>query len=429
MSGIYRSERIIHSATRSYDRYFANGSVARNQNLSQNGYQVTTSYRTFGPEAELINDLSEPHLLTRTGYSPISWTDTGHPFDTYKKLFASSNKRVSLRLPSRIGFVGSYIPKALAGWAEIPPMTSNEIALNGTRLFNSAVPTASATNIVRTAGELVKDGLPSFYSRVIVQWQRNNSALRNAGSDYLNVSFGWLPFISDFLELLRTVIMSRDIVEQYVRDAGREVHRRRRMPFQTVSTSTKVLESNSFFREAQGLGNIDDWLAKYGRTSVVSTLRQEYTFTGMFMYFLHDQDEILDRARYYASLAEKLLGLQLTPSLLWELQPFSWLIDWNLNIGSYLHAAENYSRDGLVLKYGYLQRHSVANNEVTLSDMQLKNGRNAKPFSMHPTWCSYLTMRKERVRAQPFGFALSPPVYDGRQWATLAALAASRHGG
>jgi hypothetical protein len=124
----------------------------------------------------------------------------------------------------------------------------------------------------------------------------------------------------------------------------------------------------------------------------------------------------MEQMRKYASLARKLVGFRLSPEVLWELQPWSWLVDWVFNVGQILENIESFQTDGLVMRYGYLMCTDVVSTETTAI---FSNGvfNRLGPITKRAT-----VTRKLRVRATPYGFGLDPATWSPERWAILAAL-------
>jgi len=95
-------------------------------------------------------------------------------------------------------------------------------------------------------------------------------------------------------------------------------------------------------------------------------------------------------------------------------------LDYFATFGILATNVSRFSSDGLVMKYGYLMRHSTSIRTYTQNGVVFANA-NPGPFAI-----TLKTERKERVRATPFGFGLNPNSFTGRQWAILAALALTK---
>jgi hypothetical protein len=248
---------------------------------------------------------------------------------------------------------------------------------------------------------------------------------RSAGSGYLNYSFGWKPFISDLTAYVGNLFKMTEQYLQFSRDSGRQV--RRAMEFDTITKiekSTVEQSAINFLTYYDPAGR--DWFHANGdvsfgpHTRTVNTT-QTYKFSGAYTYFLNEPDGFIGTLLYHKQLASKLLGLELSPELLWELAPWSWLFDWKTNIGIAVSNNTRFGQDNLVLKYGYLQRYTIVETTYTQEGTRFYNGYMPGPVSTF-----YTTRVKERVRATPYGFSLNPSDLTDNQWAILLALGLSK---
>jgi len=140
-------------------------------------------------------------------------------------------------------------------------------------------------------------------------------------------------------------------------------------------------------------------------------------FSGSYRYFVNGDDTLWAKLKAADQLANKLMGTRLTLETLWEAMPFSWLFDWYLNIGTLISNAQAFSSDDLVLRYGYLMNTTVSEYVKTTDDSFGFTSKDRAPIST-----SYRTTRKQRFRANPYGFAQNPNSFSGKQWAILGAL-------
>jgi hypothetical protein len=354
--------------------------------------------------------------------------DQGHEFDTSKKwteLFTfvnlySSGHRLRYEGPLDLSLgAGTTFP----GWNSIvsDKQTSRLHAL-GNRAISESSPTAPEAGLVTLVGELSSlpliPGLQSFRS----------FTPRSAGSEYLNVEFGIKPLIRDIQTLAQAVLSSKKLVEQYRRDAGRVVRRRRFLVDGDVQTSVQVdtpilLGIPRYYRKGSSTPySATTFFAQTSPRGIVHTRTSEDVwFSGAFSYFLEETDTLLGKLSAYEQMANRLLGGRLDASAVWELTPWSWLIDWFADISSFVGRVNRLSSDSLVLRYGYVMHH--VHHEVTL---MLPN-QPTRFGQVVPT--PQLTFHgdvKRRVRSTPYGFGLDVEALTPSRWAILAALGLTR---
>lgn len=123
----------------------------------------------------------------------------------------------------------------------------------------------------------------------------------------------------------------------------------------------------------------------------------------------------------YASEAEKLLGLQVTPEVLWNLAPWSWLSDWFFNVGSLMTNFSALGKDNVVMRRGYMMGHDMTTVTYSNPGVSLYQSLPSGPISQ-----SFTAETKARRRAHPYGFGVTHSQLTAKQAAILAALGISR---
>jgi hypothetical protein len=246
-------------------------------------------------------------------------------------------------------------------------------------------------------------------------------AAKLAGKEFLNLSFGWLPFISDITSLSNAATKAHTVISQYERDSGKVVRRKYRFPFVHDSSET-IYSTNVGLGYAAGTSNaIDDPSHRGNVVRKVETFRDRW-FSGAFTYHLpSDSDSRLALGKA-AQEAEKLLGTPLSPETLWNLTPWSWAVDWFTNTGDYLHNLNAFAANGLVMRYGYMMEHTIVKHTYThvgASGITGKLDMTVPPLVL-------VTESKKRVQANPFGFGISWDGLSPFQLSIAAALGLSR---
>lgn len=176
---------------------------------------------------------------------------------------------------------------------------------------------------------------------------------------------------------------------------------------QTISGHWPVLGSVFYGRNPNGTLDL-------GSYTMFSETIQKVWFSARFRYWIPDIGSIQWKRR--AKLAY--FGLMPSPSMVWELTPWSWLVDWFSNAGDVFSNMTNPIAENLVAKYAYVmgttQRQTACESSVTVGHTPIKY-----------TWTGGFT-RKQRSAASPFGFGLSDGDLSARQWSILSALGISR---
>jgi hypothetical protein len=228
---------------------------------------------------------------------------------------------------------------------------------------------------------------------------------KSAGSEYLNVEFGWLPLVNGLRSFAKTVHDSDQITRAHQELANRVIQRGYEFPTLTESHAEPVGFS-SIPGNGGGFSGGGRWQSK----------SQHKWFEAEYIFYLPTGTSMNDKVRRFGSYARKLYGIDLSPEVVWNLAPWSWAADWFSNVGDVMHNASAFGTDGLVMRHGYVMCHT--RKEISDSG---KNPLNGAFVTKHT-----VSERKTRRAATPYGFDVS---YDGltnRQKAVVAALGLSR---
>lgn len=357
--------------------------------------------------------------------------DNGHEFWSEKQSVWFSHANSFLQgQDKRYFYKGPIIPSLVSGSMIYPSIPSwGSWAIDGRDLSTAAAPTNPVNNTAVTLGELLMEGLPNIKRlsdtmQAVLGGRRDpNKAVADTGADFiLSYEFGFRPLAQDIATLAQTCLESVKIISTFARNSGRIVRRRRSFP----------TESSFSMSEVAGFGNLanigspawDVFYApngtserKYGKVTLQTTMTSNVWFSGAFTYFVTEGNSLGERLSRYEQLANKLLGTRITPDVIWQVTPWSWLIDWFYDVSSATRAFSTFYNDGLIMRYGYVMRRVTVENTYTLQNVNFVNGPSG-PFSI-----SYRTQRLERKRADVFGWGINPASgWTPRQWNIAASL-------
>jgi hypothetical protein len=399
------------------------------------GSQSTYSYRTgrsSGADSKDYEFLSGPELRGRVMFEHRTQYDAGHEFRTSKLNctgpthssvvvpYDTGGRRWEYRGPLWCSIVGD--PYSSAG---IDP-TPSVIEGWGNDAISQTIPTESEASLAQFMGEL-RERFPSVPGAQFLYHGIRNPQ-KTAGDEFLNLEFGVKPMIKDITDLASSVINFRKIVDQFDRDSKQWI-RRKKMLADTSDTSLVVNGPGNVAAFSSVVANATNPISRmFSGVPLALDKRIEFSqrvwFSGCYTYYLHKADSFMDRVARYEQLANKLLGSRITPSTVWELTPWSWLIDWHVDVGSYLRSLEAFRSDSLTLRYGYLMCETRTKIIYTVPvNMKSRLGTYFGSPSV-----SFEKSSKTRTRANPYGFG-STSNYSPRQWAILGALGLSRSPG
>lgn len=404
-----------------------------------NPRQVTTSYRTSGPlgvdSSDSLEDVvdqsvdykSKFHALKSQQRNDTSGADTGHDFNTLKQSIEVGSSAAHLEgvdggrkwrydgpvIPD-LGFTfpGTFYHGSLFGGA--PDVDVN---VYGPTAIKLTAPTNPIEALAVGLAELKSEGFPPSVN--LDHWKKMTASARTAGEAHLEIQFGWLPLMSDIQKTFYAIKNASRLLDQFQRDSGGTIRRRMTFPTTVTETTYDDMYTTAWAENVSPSGFASMWQGRSTGGVLTEHLRTQNTvsFSGAFTYFLQRDNSTLNKLKAYEQKINHLLGTRVTPETLWNLAPWSWLSDWKLNIGDNISNAVRLSEDGLVLKYGYLMSETITDHTLLLRGPVPAMGGSCGPISI-----TFTTVRKERVRATPYGFAINPNSFNVRQWGILGAL-------
>ncbi len=429
MAGTFTNKRSLNNVYRSRKVSGTGGTVGVDASV-YTGFQLTTSYRTNRRQTD--EEAVQQWLdTTQNGYQPqyAGRYDNGHEFYTKKSVsglslpaFDGRTTRttspfypISYRGPLDVFKVGTDT----SVFPTVNPMTDSELLNLGSKAIANTTPTNPASSVVQTLGELITEGLPKALSAIPTLAERA-AILRSAGDKYLNVQFGWIPFLNDLFGIFRAVIEFNSIVRQYERDSGRWVRRKYRFPVLATASANISLGTGQVGMLGLSRSDIQSFFLSpgldTGNLSYMDTVQQRTWFSGCYTYYLNGGQQSLDKLVRAEDEINRVLGTRLTPDVIWQITPWTWLFDWFFNAQEAITNFSRFQSDSLVLRYGYLMRHTVASRIYAVGPLYLKSGGTITPKK------TFQVVQKERYRATPYGFALNVEDFNPQRIATLIAL-------
>jgi len=202
---------------------------------------------------------------------------------------------------------------------------------------------------------------------------------------------------------------------QYRRDAGRIVRRRVQGP--ETQDQTETVQHGVYLTMA-GSVTPTIHLQQAGTLTTTHTTFSKRWFSGAFQYFLPKEAT----ARHMAEL-DHLYGVMPDLTTMWNVVPYSWLVDWQSNLGDMVKNMSQFSQDGLVMPWGYVMHETVRRSVYRLENLVCEGGQ----WRPNSTSVTVEFKTQQRMKATPFGFSVNPvPDLSARQIAILAALGISR---
>lgn len=238
------------------------------------------------------------------------------------------------------------------------------------------------------------------------------------GSASLNYQFAVVPTVSDIKKGAEAVLQSEKIVRQYLRDMNAYVRRTgSRIIDQKTSSGNQGWPVSSPYNltgaSLAGMtinaipGTTQNNMYKGGLEGYLNTRLEQRVFS-TYRYAPENAEHLLGVWDSYVGKAQKTLGLKLDLQTTWDLLPFSWMIDWFVDIGGLLGYQQDVAdyklvskRAGYVLEWsGHGQvglRDAGANDSTTRYKRNVLDNyatvvykkqlrRSGNPYSMSPDW-------------------------------------------
>lgn len=283
-----------------------------------------------------------------------------------------------------------------------------ELQAFGQTLKARAQPSNVNVSLFNAVGELYKDGIPTITG--VETWKNRVKVARSAGSEYLNVEFGWKPLINDIRGVASQIKNASLLLAAREKNNGQPVRSSARFP--TVTSSGKAVYPFEGATSRPAPASESVWMGyPIGKVYRERTTSLDVWFSGCFAQWTSPGSYSSSLARYVEQ-ADVILGIKPTPDRLWDLAPWTWAIDWHVNFGAMLQNLSAAIFDGSIMYYGYVMAHN----------------RTIDTYTHEYHGSSYSVVKEEKMRASsyPFGFGLSPSQYTDRQKAIIAALGATR---
>lgn len=393
--------------------------------LTKNGSTVvnTTQHQLDIAEHQLT--WSEPHPWPNRLEGTV---DIGGPFETVRTRYNANFDLTSSFFIKGISgytyeYTGNILPSLLPDYLGLrKDATEAQVRSAASSLGDSTLGSMGATAISNCAptspvvdgsvalAELFREGIPSLVGTQLFR-QRARTA-KAAGGEYLNLQFGWLPLISDIRKTAEAVIRTEAIISQLIRDSGKNVRRRYDFPVQASNVATATTVNQMPW---PGLYPAM-WTVDGVPALVHKRIERNVWFEGCFTYYVDPQ--AFKGLQGASAQAKYIYGLNLTPDVLWNVSPWSWLVDWVINVGPVLKNVGLFAQDGLTLRYGYTMEKTMTTHTTRFPRLRSPMGGS---LPSNPTLV-FKTESKKRIRQSPYVLGLTGAEFTLRRGAILTAL-------
>jgi len=249
------------------------------------------------------------------------------------------------------------------------------------------------------------------------------SSLKNLGSEYLNVVFGWKPLIQDLQKMYHLQKWLDKRLTKLYRENGKKITRRT-----TLTNTRSVTQAEAYYGYPYaGLVGQPPNFGFDGYTVVTTTTQDAVKEWYMSKYIYYILGISANKGSEWTKAStHALFGALPTPSVMYEVMPWSWLIDWFSNLGDVISNLSPNAVDNLATLYSYTMRHT--RRTITASHVVYHRANGSWWREMDN---EFRTVREEDVKLRtpsgnPFQVRGSNDGLTPSQAAILAALGASR---
>lgn len=415
--------------------------IRKENNDPGSGTVVAGVLRSYSPAypalSTLLSSIEQSVPARAAGFSVAECTDStnrrvgghyisGGYLSIRKNALSSSSMGVSLvhdfaggqRYDGQVfPLISGGIPGPISA-PNLPTAASGNIESYGASGWNKFKPGRPATSLTVFLGEL-RD-MP----RMVLDLKARARAMyvnspKRLGQDYLAANFGWLPLASDLRRMYGLYRHSEKILSELERNNGQWTQRGGTV-FETSTASTveKIGLTNAAFAPKYTYFTRSSPIP---RSFTTSETGRKVWFSGRFRYYIPERN--FKDSAWRRKTIRRMYGLTLTPADIWELTPWSWLIDYFSNAGDVLSNLSTGVVDDVVAKYAYIMGTTTVRTTTTTSAL-LKNIE-AGDVYFSGTAIQESCIKNRNV-ATPFGFGMSSEDFSGRQLAILTALGLSK---
>jgi len=257
------------------------------------------------------------------------------------------------------------------------------------------------------------------------------SSAKKGADTFLENSFGLQPFVSDLKTFVAMQSKGISTLDNLLANHGKLIRRRYKFPDVNFTTTDGHAGANQFGFDSQFNWSNEAFFVNYGdfrrpkynALFDIQTTRKAW-FSGAYSVYMPPDMEPVSRLKAAADKLRWDYGVGLDIDTVYNLTPWSWLIDWQLNLGDLITNVAKWSDDAVVLQYGYMMEETKTHYVVSPVE-----GSQFTPGTAPHTRCPDMGIkvhRKRRIRATPYGFGKTYGNLSDYQKAILAAIGITR---
>ena len=388
-------------------------------------YQFLDKNGSYAKEASMLEALDRIQAAT----TPVPHM-RGGGWDVHYRTYNSWDAPVGLN--SSNGTINPIVPFSCKGAARIEGIT-----------YIPSSPRPSAAEVQGAAGQQMRDNRPvrpdANITRFIGELKDSpklgvlTNYLPAKGSElggaYLNAQFGIMPTASDLHNMSEAVLKADKLTKQFVQDSAYLIRKssKRIVLDETVTARGSTIGSLASYSDAgvnfrADFGYPGSTYQGPGYTARTN-FKREVRASATFEHFVGDPNKYTARMDSYTERAQKMLGVNLDESTIYALTPWTWMLDWFVDIGSLVDYQQTIADYSLVMRRG-----SAVLEETSYSDVVFDSRYNYGSGGYYigsPMQITAIKRYQQRYPGSPYDMS---PTWNlnGFQWSIVGALGLTR---
>lgn len=410
--------------------------------LGETGYDFVHTYRgnAEGEYSRMSGPELRRHLRAGGDNGNASVYDTGHEFRSWKRRFSVNLRHASLESsfngsfqdPNyRIRYEGPVYPSwTSTTWPGENSLPFTALDQLGRKAIQFTNPTAPEAGLASAFIEL-REGIPHLIGASLRKAvsgsakKRGSKVAKAAGDELLNWEFGYKPLANDIAKAALAVLDFQKKLDRLIAGSGQVTRARAHLDTDTTLQFIPDMgEPANLYLPRMNATRVEDRFYGSGiqKVSLTKSSTREVWFSGAYTYWLDTSEDFGSKLRLYSDLANSLLGASITPEVVWNVTPWSWLIDWFTDTGTFFSNVSALQSDHQVLRYAYIMCKTTDVWTKSVEGIPVRPGSN---FPAGGVASTYTTVTKQRRQATPYGFGIDIGGLSSRRWSILGALGMS----
>jgi len=249
---------------------------------------------------------------------------------------------------------------------------------------------------------------------------------KGLANQFLNIQFGWKPFIKDILDFHDVYQNSKRYLQKLTEENGKEVDRR--VTLKAEVRQDKVLSGGGVYNSiSYNVPCFPVNLPSDLFLSPPSWTLYDYEEThiggkGVFVMYRPEFDDTRPEFHSAMNTVQRYLdvyGVRMSPSNLYKAYPWTWALDWVSNAGATVDRYSGMLADTMATKYFFVTQRKKRGRKMVIT-LPFHSGA----VSLE---CFHFVETKQREEAtNPYDFSLAWENLSPRQFAISAALGITR---